>query len=69
MLKDALTVRSKTLIVGVEGMSWPKTGANHYHAQQGFSDKGCSIKRVGCLLYSIGSMKRMSCRTWVRCAG
>ena len=27
-------------------MSWPKTGATHYHAQLGLSDKGHAIKEL-----------------------
>ena len=31
-------------IVGVQGMTSPKTGATHYHVQLGLSDKGRAIK-------------------------
>ena len=27
-------------------MSWPKTGATHYHAWLELSDKGCAIKEL-----------------------
>ena len=26
------------------GLSWPKIGATHYHAQLGLVDKGCATK-------------------------
>ncbi len=31
-------------------MPWPKTVATPYHVQLGLPDKGCTIKKVGCLL-------------------
>ncbi len=37
-------VRCATLIVWVEGMPWPKTGATQYHTQKGLPDKGRAIK-------------------------
>ncbi len=36
---------------------WSQTGATHYHAQLGLSDKGCAIRGIGCLQY-LGSPKR-----------
>ena len=39
--------------VCVEEMPWPTTGTTRYHAQLGRSDNGgCTIKGVGCLLWS-----------------
>ncbi len=37
----------------VENMSWPKTGATHYHAQLGLPDKGGEINRISFLLCSV----------------
>ncbi len=36
-----------TLIVGVGGMPWPKTGATHYYALLGLRGKGCAIIELG----------------------
>ena len=36
-----------TLIVSIEGMSWPQTGATQYHAAQlGHPDQGRAIKEL-----------------------
>ncbi len=38
-------------------MPWPQTGATHYHAQSGLSDKVCAIKGwVVCYVVWLGSM-------------
>ncbi len=51
-------------------MSWPLTGATHYHAQLGLPDKGCSIKRlVVCNVVWLGSMKGVGLRTCTWCVG
>ena len=44
MLKKYCCVRYMTLIDKLEGMSWPQTGATHYHVHLGLPDKGHAIK-------------------------
>ena len=44
-------VRCTILLVAVEGMSWPKTGANHHHARLELQDNGRVFKKL--LVYSV----------------
>ena len=65
MLCQMHTINSKS-----RGKPWPETGATHYNAQLGLTDKGRPIKGlvVYCVL-RLGSMKGIGFRSCARCAG
>ncbi len=63
-------VKCTTLIIRVEGMSWPQTDATHYQAKLGLPEKDRAIKWlvVGYVLW-LGSLKLFGLGTGARYVG